>query len=410
MSEVNLDFTVSNNSIDFTVEPNDITITPTDIQLTFYNSAPPTTGGGNGQVQYNNFGQLGGIPTANYNGSNLTLEIANTKITGGNNHYYLQTDGTGNLTWAVGTGNMQGNGTVAGANSQIQFNDGGANFGGNAGFTFERITGNVNIPGNLIVVGNVFANVTIANYAAYAGNVVNTNQPNITSLGTLVTLNVAGNITSQNANLGNLTTSNYFSGSGNLLSNIQGANISGAVPFASVANSVAGANVSGQVANALVASTVYTNAQPNITSFGNLSSFTLQGTGTVQQIKEKITSNSTAATGTINYDLLTQAIILNTANATTNFTLNFRGNSTTTLDSTMSSNQSMTCTFINPNGATPYYPIAITVDGNSVVPLWQGNSSIVPTAYANTTSMYTFNIIKLASNSFKIFGAGTGYS
>ena len=36
MSDINLDFTVSNNSIFFTVEPNDITITPTDIQLSIY--------------------------------------------------------------------------------------------------------------------------------------------------------------------------------------------------------------------------------------------------------------------------------------------------------------------------------------------------------------------------------------
>jgi hypothetical protein len=191
MSDVNLDFTVSNNNIDFTVAPNDITITPTDIQLTFYNSAPPTTGGNVGELQYNNNGYFGGIPSANYDSGNLTFTLANTKITGGTNHYYLQTDGTGNLTWAVGTGNMQGNGTVAGANTQIQFNDGGASFGGNAGFTFDKTTGDVDIPGNLTVVGNISGNVTNANYASYAGNVVNNAQPNITSLGTLTSLSVS---------------------------------------------------------------------------------------------------------------------------------------------------------------------------------------------------------------------------
>jgi|694.fasta_scaffold01024_13 hypothetical protein len=68
-----------------------------------------------------------------------------------------------------------------------------------------------------------------------------------------------GNITANNANLGNALTANFFIGAGNNLSNI------------------AGANVSGQVGNALVAGTVYTNAQPNITSVGTLTSLTVTG-------------------------------------------------------------------------------------------------------------------------------------
>ena len=105
-----------------------------------------------------------------------------------------------------------------------------------------------------------------------------------------------GNLTTKNANLGNLATANFFSGAGNNLSNIQGSNVSGFVANANVANTayaiaganvsgfvpnanvsntayaVTGSNVSGQVSNALVAGTVYTNAQPNITSVGNLTS------------------------------------------------------------------------------------------------------------------------------------------
>jgi len=41
--------------------------------------------------------------------------------------------------------------------------------------------------------------------------------------------------------------------------------------------SIPGANVTGQVANALIAGTVYTNAQPNITSVGTLTSLTSTG-------------------------------------------------------------------------------------------------------------------------------------
>jgi hypothetical protein len=127
--------------------------------------------------------------------------------------------------------------------------------------------------------------------ATTAGTVTTAAQPNITSVGTLTSLGVSGNITAANitANTG------VFTGNGSGLSAIAGANVtgavsfattanavaganvSGAVAFATTANAVAGANVSGQVANALVAGTVYTAAQPNITSVGTLTSLAVTG-------------------------------------------------------------------------------------------------------------------------------------
>lgn len=359
MSDVNLDFTVSNNSIDFTVVPNELTITPTDIQLSFYTAPAPSAAGANGQLQYNNGGVLGGALNTSYSNGNLTLNVANTKITGGTNHYYLQTDGTGNLTWSVGTGNISGNGTVAGANTQIQFNDGGASFGGNAGFTFNKINGNVDIPGNLIVVGNITGTVTDAYHANYAD------------------------------------VANY----------VAGANVSGAVAYATTANSVAGANVSGTVN---VANTVALASQSNITSLGTLTSLTVGGTTTIQQAQEKVTVSSSPATGTVAYDLLTSAIILNTANATANFTLNFRGNSTTTLNSIMNSNQSMTCTFINTNGANAYIPTQLQIDSSNVTPVWAGTGSPAPGTPLGKDA-YTFNIIKTASATYTVLASRVGY-
>jgi hypothetical protein len=93
---------------------------------------------------------------------------------------------------------------------------------------------------------------------------LNIDTTTLTSVGTLTSLAVTGNITSGNANLGNLTSSNYFSGSGNLLSNIQGANVSGAV------------------SSSTTAGTVTTAAQGNITSVGSLTGLTVSNaTGVV---------------------------------------------------------------------------------------------------------------------------------
>jgi hypothetical protein len=102
-----------------------------------------------------------------------------------------------------------------------------------------------------------------ANYAAYS-NVTNTviiaSQPNITSLGTLVSLSVTSNITAGNADLGNMVTANFFFGSGNNLSNIRGPNVNGVV---------ANANYSAYAGN------IVTSAQPNITSVGTLATLSV---------------------------------------------------------------------------------------------------------------------------------------
>lgn len=91
--------------------------------------------------------------------SNVSLgSISNIKISGGTANYVLQTDGASNLSWVAQSG---GGGTPGGANTQIQFNDGGT-FGGNAGLAFNKTTTTLtanNIvatsSANLGLVGNV---------------------------------------------------------------------------------------------------------------------------------------------------------------------------------------------------------------------------------------------------------------
>jgi len=139
-------------------------------------------------------------------------------------------------------------------------------------YIFANATGAV----ALVELDANFANVSA--HVDTAGTVTANAQANITSVGVLTSLNVAGNVVG-----------GQFVGNGNTISNIQGANVSGTVTsasysinsiqanYANVANSVSGGNVSGQVNNALIAGTVYTNAQPNITSVGTLTSLSSSG-------------------------------------------------------------------------------------------------------------------------------------
>ena len=124
---------------------------------------------------------------------------------------------------------------------------------------------------------------------------------------------------------------------------------------------------------------------------------------------EKVTISATAATGTINYDLSTQSILYYTSNASANWTVNIRGNSSTTLNSMMASGQSVTMTFLVTQGSTAYYNSAVTIDGTSVTPKWLGGSA--PTAgNINGVDVYTYTIIKTGGAAYTVFASQSRYA
>lgn len=126
-------------------------------------------------------------------------------------------------------------------------------------------------------------------------------------------------------------------------------------------------------------------------------------------IRETATVSATAATGTINFDTLTQVVLYYTTSASGNFTVNFRGNSGTSLDSVMSTGQSLSATFLVTNGATAYYNSAVTIDGNSVTPKWQGGTA--PTSgNASSVDSYTYVIVKTGSATFTVLASQTKFA
>jgi hypothetical protein len=102
--------------------------------------------------------------TVNFNSaSNVSLgSISNIKISGGTANYVLQTDGASNLSWVAQSG---GGGTPGGANTQIQFNDGGT-FGGDAGLAFNKTT--TTLTANNIVAASS-ANLGLVNNVVISG-------------------------------------------------------------------------------------------------------------------------------------------------------------------------------------------------------------------------------------------------
>ena len=140
--------------------------------------------------------------------SNITFSVA-----GISNVLVLTSNGitfTGNIDFSGNldiTGNIAPNGILtdnyyyangapvdfqqaAGSNTQIQFNSNN-DFGASANLTFDTTTNVLAVGGN-ITAGNVTgANLVSANYVT--GTLTTSNQPNITSVGTLTSLETSGN-------------------------------------------------------------------------------------------------------------------------------------------------------------------------------------------------------------------------
>jgi hypothetical protein len=151
-----------------------------------------------------------------------------------------------------------------------------------------------------------------------------------------------------------------------------------------------------------------TNIDLNLTPKG-IGRTTFNGQGKIQSVAEKVTTEATSATGTINYDVLTQAVWNFTTDATANWTLNVRGDGSNSLDSIMDTGESITIAHIVSQGATAYYNSAFQIDGSSVTPNWQGGEA--PTeGNASSLDTYSYTIIKTASATFTVLASQTQFA
>ena len=133
------------------------------------------------------------------------------------------------------------------------------------------------------------------------------------------------------------------------------------------------------------------------------------GAGKIQQLAEKITISATAATGTINYDVITQAVLYYTTNASGNYTLNIRGDGSNTLNSIMDTGESITVAHLVTQGGSAYYNNAVQVDGSGVTPEWQGGSA--PTeGNANSVDSYVYTVVKTGDAAFTVFASQTQFA
>jgi len=145
----------------------------------------------------------------------------------------------------------------------------------------------------------------------------------------------------------------------------------------------------------------------NVTTTGNLTfAGTLSG-GTFKYMFENANIIASAPTAITNIDIVQSSINYWTSNATTNFTANIRANATTPLNSILGIGQSSTIALIIPQ-ATAYFANVVNIDNVAVNPVWQGGTGIIA-GNANSIDLYTFTIIKVANQSFRVFATQTRY-
>ena len=151
---------------------------------------------------------------------------------------------------------------------------------------------------------------------------------------------------------------------------------------------------------------------------GTATSFTAKQTfsGTSSAIASKFTNalelvtvSATAATGTINYDVTTQSVLYYTSNASANWTVNFRASSGTSLDTAMATGEAITVVFLVTQGATAYYNNAVTIDGSSVTPKYQGGTAWT-SGNASGIDAYSYTIVKTGSAAFTVFASQTKFA
>jgi hypothetical protein len=124
-------------------------------------------------------------------------------------------------------------------------------------------------------------------------------------------------------------------------------------------------------------------------------------------ILETATISATASTGTINYDTITQSILYYTTNASGNFTINVRGDGTTSLNTLMATGEALTLTFLCTNGTTAYYNSLFQIDGSTVTPKWQ---TAAPTfGNISAVDIYNYAIIKTGSATYTVFASQTKF-
>ena len=146
------------------------------------------------------------------------------------------------------------------------------------------------------------------------------------------------------------------------------------------------------------------NSYPSYLSAVGVSATSLTVAGTISAqgwvnemtVTEYTTVSAAAPGATIQFDTLTQSVLLYTSNVVNNWTLNVRGNSTTPLSSVLNTGQTITLTLMTSAAGSGYYQTGMTVDGATVTARWQGGTA-PSSGDTSAFDVYSYSITKVST-------------
>jgi len=139
----------------------------------------------------------------------------------------------------------------------------------------------------------------------------------------------------------------------------------------------------------------------NFTISGNT---VISGLTSVNQTIKTVTVSATAATGNVNFDVLTQGILYYTTSASANWTINVRGDSGIALNSVLGTGKEIEIKFLATQGGTGRYQTSFGIDGTTITPKWEGGSA-PSSGSTNSIDEYTYKIIKTASSTYTVLAS-----
>ena len=180
---------------------------------------------------------------------------------------------------------------------------------------------------------------------------------------------------------------------------------------------LSGGGTAGSVTLSVDTTFVATTSNTMTMSNKTLTAPIFTGTTEIAQIIESAAVTSYSATGTVIYNVLDQGgVAYFTSSASSNWTLNLRGSSTTSLVNLLSTNESLTIAMLVTNGATAFYQTAMEIDGTAVtsVTKWQGGSA-PSSGNASSVDIYSITAVKVANTStvasaFTVFASQTQFA
>lgn len=148
----------------------------------------------------------------------------------------------------------------------------------------------------------------------------------------------------------------------------------------------------------------------NVAGISTFAQTTISDTFYSREIIEAASVDTSGkANSTTNIDIKTATTWVFGTNADGTWTHNLRGDGSTTLNDLMATNDCLTYTCIAASNNASYYTAALNIDGSGKTVEWLGGSA--PTASAGAGyDVYTFNVIKTASDTYTILGSSVQYN